>query len=324
MSNVLDFERPIAELDANISRLRSLTGPRTEEQAQLIAQLEQRRRELLEQIFAQLTPWDRVLLARHPQRPYSADYIQSLIDEFTELHGDRLAADDRSIIGGIGWFRGVKVVVIGQQKGRDLKERQLRNFGMSRPEGYRKAMRLMTMAERFQTPVITLVDTPAADPGVESESRGISWAIAESLCHMSSLRVPVVTAIIGEGGSGGALGIAVSNSVLMQENAIYSVIPPEGCAAILWRNPNRASEAASALRLTAADALTFGIIDGIISEPLGGAHRDPTSAAQLLGDCIFKELSVLEGLSGDELASRRYARFRKLGFWTDSDSGTTD
>ncbi len=318
MSNVLDFERPIAELDANISRLRSLTGPRTEEQAQLIAQLEQRRSELLEQIFAQLTPWDRVLLARHPQRPYSGDYIQSLFDEFTELHGDRLAADDRSIIGGIGWLRGTKVVVIGQQKGRDLKERQLRNFGMARPEGYRKAMRLMSMAERFDTPIITLVDTPAADPGVESESRGISWAIAESLCHMSSLRVPVVTAVIGEGGSGGALGLAVANTVLMQENAIYSVIPPEGCAAILWRNPSRAAEAASALRLTAADALEFGIIDAIVQEPLGGAHRDPTAAAHLLGDCLYKELCSLESKSGDELIRRRYDRFRKLGFWTES------
>lgn len=316
MRTVLDFEKPIAELDANIEALKRITAEQGIDQSEEIASLERDRERLLKEIFRNLTPWDRTLLARHPQRPYTIDYIRAIFDDFVELHGDRQFGDDGAIVGGMAWLNDKPVMVIGHQKGRDLKERQRRNFGMAKPEGYRKAMRLMRLAEKFGRPLITFVDTPAADPGVESEGRGISESIARNLCVMSVLKVPIVSVVVGEGGSGGALGIAVADRVLMQEYAIYSVIPPEGCAAILWRDPKRAPEAAEVLKLTAHDALRFGVVDEVVGEPLGGAHRDPLTAAQMVKEALLKHLAALQKLSVSKLRESRYERYRNLGVWT--------
>lgn len=316
MQTILDFEKPIAELDANIQTLKRLTAEQGIDKSAEIQALEADRERLLREIFHNLTPWDRTLLARHPQRPYTLDYIRAIFDDFVELRGDRQYGDDGAMIGGMAWLNEKPVMVIGQQKGRDLKERQKCNFGMAKPEGYRKALRLMHLAEKFGRTVITFVDTPAADPGVESESRGISEAIAHNLREMIMLKVPIVSVVIGEGGSGGALGIAVGDRVLMQEYAIYSVIPPEGCAAILWRDPKRAPEAAEALKLTAQDALQFGVVDEIVAEPLGGAHRDPLTAAQLVKDALVKHLTSLQKLSVSKLRESRYSHYRNLGVWS--------
>ncbi|MCX6376430.1 MAG: acetyl-CoA carboxylase carboxyltransferase subunit alpha, partial [Armatimonadetes bacterium] len=249
--NVLDFEKPIAELDGNIAEIIRLSEVEGVDRSAEIEELEQHRDRLIAEIFANLTPWDKTLLARHPSRPYTMDYIRTVFDDFVELHGDRVFADDNAIIGGFAFLNGKPVMVIGHQKGRDLKDRQFRNFGSAKPEGYRKALRLMEMAQKFGCPIISFVDTPAADCSVGSEERGISEAIARNMCEMSVLGVPVIVAVVGEGGSGGAIGIGVGNKVFMQENAIYSVIPPEGCAAILWRDPTKGPEAAEALRITA-------------------------------------------------------------------------
>lgn len=316
MRTVLDFEKPIAELDANIEALKRITAEQGIDKSKEIAALERDRERLLREIFRKLTPWDRTLLARHPQRPYSLDYIRAIFDDFVELHGDRQFGDDGAVVGGMAWLDGKPVMVIGQQKGRDLKERQRRNFGMAKPEGYRKALRLMHLAGKFGRPVVTFVDTPAADPGVESEGRGISEAIARNLREMILLKVPILSVVIGEGGSGGALGIAVADRVLMQEYAIYSVIPPEGCAAILWRDPKRAPEAAEALKLTAQDALQFGVVDEVIEEPLGGAHRNPMVAAQRVKEALLRHLPPLQKLSVSKLRESRYDRYRNLGVWS--------
>lgn len=314
--NVLDFEKPIAELDANIAELRRVSEAEGIDRSEEIRQLEDHRDRLIGEIFANLTPWDKTLLARHPNRPYTLDYVRAVFDDFVELHGDRLFADDKAMIGGFALLEEKWVMVIGQQKGRDLKERQFRNFGSAKPEGYRKALRLMKMAEKFSRPIVAFIDTPAADCSFGSEERGISEAIARNMREMFMLRVPIVAIIVGEGGSGGALGIAVANRVLMQEHAIYSVIPPEGCAAILsefGRDPSRAPEAAAALKVTAAHCLELGVVDEVILEPLGGAHRNYEIAAKNVKESIFRSLASLEKLSAEQLVDHRYQKFRQMG-----------
>lgn len=311
--NVLDLEKPIAELDANIAELKRLSDEEGVDRSADISELEETRDRLIAEIFANLTSWDKTLLARHPNRPYTMDYIRGIFDDFVELHGDRLFADDKAMIGGMAVLDGKPVMVIGQQKGRDLKDRQFRNFGSARPEGYRKALRLMKMAEKFGRPIISFVDTPAADCSFGSEERGISEAIAKNMAEMFLLKVPVIVVVIGEGGSGGALGIAVGDRVVMLEHSVYSVIPPEGCAAIVWRDPKRAAEAAEALKLTAQHALKYGLIDEVIPEPLGGAHRNYDAVTSAVKNALIRDLEALSAVSMGKLVSKRYEKFRKMG-----------
>lgn len=320
--NVLDFEKPITELDAQITEIKRLTLERGEDRSPDITALEEDRDRLLQEIFANLTTWDRVLLARHPKRPYTLDYVRVMFDDYTELHGDRLFADDHAMVGGIATLNDRQVLFVGQQKGRDLKDRQYRNFGSAKPEGYRKAMRLMKLAEKFGKPVVCLVDTPAADCSVGSEERGISEAIARNLMEMSVLETPIISIVLGEGGSGGALGIAVADRVLMMEHAIYSVIPPESCAAILWRDPSKNKEMAEALKIASKDALKLGVIDEIIPEPPGGAHRNVDLAAKNVKAAILKHLDELGKLSTSELLDRRYRKFRNMGVFAESKKAT--
>jgi acetyl-CoA carboxylase carboxyl transferase subunit alpha len=315
---ILDFERSIAELDTNLAKLHEIVRDRSNPQntpdlPSQIEGLEKHRSAVLENIFAHMTPWDKVLLARHEKRPYTLDYVSTIFEDFQELHGDRAFADDGAIVAGLARFEGQPVAIVGQQKGRDLKSRQQRNFGYARPEGYRKAVRVMQLASRFGVPVITFIDTPGAAADVSADERGISEAIARSMYEMSKLKVPVISVIIGEGGSGGALGIGVANRVLMLEHSIYSVIAPEGCAAILWRDPERKADAASALGLTAHKAKEHGIIEEIIVEPLGGAHRDYAAAAHNVRTALRAHLSELSKLSGPELVEDRWQRFRNIG-----------
>jgi acetyl-CoA carboxylase carboxyl transferase subunit alpha len=307
----------VADLEAQIESIKRLTADEGVDRSEEIAALERHRDRLLEQIFLRLTPWDKTLLARHPRRPYTLDCARLIFDDYTELHGDRLFGDDKAMVGGMATLNNRPVMFIGQQKGRDLKERQFRNFGSAKPEGYRKALRLMKMAEKFNRPIISFVDTPAADCSVGAEERGISHAIARNLMEMVRIRVPIVVAVIGEGGSGGAIGIAVGDRVLMLEYSIYSVIPPEGCAAILWRDATRAPAAAAALKLTAEDALGLGVIDQIVREPLGGAHRDFEQTARNLKDAIVRSLAGLSKMKTDTLVSKRYDKFRAMGQFTD-------
>lgn len=309
----LDFELHLAELE---QRVAELAERRKSEDPLLVAareDLEKERRNL----YANLTPWQRVLIARHPARPYFLDYVSSIIGDFVELHGDRLFGDDKAMPAGIGRIGGHRCVIIGQQKGRDVKENVLRNFGSPHPEGYRKALRLMRMAERFGIPVVCFIDTPGAYPGVGAEERHIAEAIAVNLREMMTLRTPVVAVVIGEGGSGGALGIGVADRVLMMENAYYSVISPEGCAAILWKHRKHAPEAAKALKLTADDLQELGLIDGVIPEPMGGAHRDPVAASQTLAETIASSLSTLSALPIEQLLEERYAKFRRMGVFSE-------
>ena len=313
--NVLDFEKPIAELDNQIAEIKRLTIERGEDRSDDIAVLEKDRDRLLSEIFANLSTWDRVLLARHPKRPYTLDYVRIMFDDYTELCGDRLFGDDHAMVGGIATLDGRQVMFVGHQKGRDLKDRQYRNFGSAKPEGYRKALRLMRLAEKFKRPVICLVDTPAADCSVGSEERGISEAIARNLMEMSTLETPVISVVLGEGGSGGALGIAVADCVLMLEHAVYSVIPPESCAAILWRDPTKHKEMAEALKITSTDALKLGVIDEIIAEPPGGAHRNVDLAARNVKNAIIKHLDQLEKLKTPKLLDERYKKFRNMGLF---------
>ncbi len=320
--NVLDFEKSIAELDENLSKLRQIVSDRDNPQNKpdlpgQIAELEEHRTALLSALFANLTPWDKVLLARHVKRPYTLDYISAMFEDWTELHGDRLFADDGAIVSGLAKLDGLPVAVIGHQKGRDLKQRQQRNFGSARPEGFRKAGRIMQMAAKFGLPVVTLIDTAAAAADIAADERGISEAIARSMFEMATLPVPIVAVIIGEGGSGGALGIAVADRVLMLEHAVYSVIPPEGCAAILWRDPERKSDAAAALNLTAQRALELCIIDGIIPEPLGGAHRDWAEVAASVKSALLHNLRPLLGIPAPTLVAQRYDKFRRMGRFTE-------
>lgn len=315
-----EWEKPLIELEDNLAKLEQLLKTASPEQIRelepKIADYKKRRDNYITVMYGRLGPWEKVLVARAEKRPYTLDYVSAIFTNFTELDGDRRFGADHAIIGGPALLDGRPVMVVGHQKGRNIQERQFRNFAMAKPEGYRKAIRLFEMADRFKMPVVTLVDTPAADPGVESESRGISEAIAASMLKMFELEVPVVSVVIGEGGSGGAIGIAVANRVYMQEHAIYSVIPPEGCAAILWRMPEKGPQAAAALKLTAQSALEFGLIDEIVKEPWGAAHRDPLEAASLVKDAVLKGLGELDGVAGPQLKADRYAKFRKMGIFS--------
>ena len=309
----LDFERPIVELEEKIEDLRRLSAVQNVDFSKEIAELEKKVASLCQEVFSRLTPWQRCQIARHPKRPYTLDYIRGLMTDFIELHGDRTFADDRAIVGGLARLDGIPLVVIGHQKGRDTKEKIARNFAMANPEGYRKALRLMRLAERFRKPIVTLVDTPGAYPGIGAEERGQAEAIARNLRVMSELRTPIIVVVTGEGGSGGALGIAVGDSILMLQYAIYSVISPEGCASILWRDPANAPDAADALGLTAETLKRLNLIDEIIPEPLGGAHRNPQEMAVTLKGYLLKELSRLAQISPDELVEGRYEKFRRMG-----------
>lgn len=310
---MLDFEKPIVDLERQIAHLRSLAAERRLDVEREIAPLEARLRQLREEIYRDLTPMQRVQVARHPRRPYALDYIQLAFTEFIELRGDRLFRDDPAIVGGWARLAGRPVVVIGQQKGRDTKENLRRNFGMPHPEGYRKALRLMRQAERFRAPVITLIDTPGAYPGLGAEERGQAEAIARNLEEMAALRTPIVAAVIGEGGSGGALALGVADRVIMLENAIYSVISPEGCAAILWKDAALKERAAEALRLTAPDLERFGVIDEVVPEPPGGAHADPQTTADALRAALDRHLGELVALDAETLVERRAAKYRAMG-----------
>jgi acetyl-CoA carboxylase carboxyl transferase subunit alpha len=316
---IIEFETFLVELDKNIAKLKSVAAREGDTAASNEAkQLTKERAQLVEKFFRKLTAWDKVLLARHKDRPYTLDYVAALCDDFLELHGDRAFGDDGAVVGGFARMSGRSLMLIGQQKGRDLKERQRRNFGYMKPEGYRKALRLMEMAERFSRPVLTFIDTPGADPNVPSEQRGISEAIARNLREMSVLKTPTVAVVVGEGGSGGALGLAVADRVLMLEHSFYSVIAPEGCASILYRDATRGADAAKAMRVTAQDALELGLIDEIIPEPLGGAHLDVTTTAENLEKVVTKHLDVLAGLSMDDLLNQRAKRLRALGKFENS------
>ncbi len=324
--SVLDFEQLVNEFDDNIAKARAAAtrGGLADKMLEADKMAQERDVFLREFFTLGLTPWDEVLLARHKDRPYTLDYVPMLCDDFLELAGDRLIGDDGAMVGGMARFNGSPIVLIGQQKGRDLKERQKRNFGYARPEGYRKALRLMQMAARFHRPVVTLVDTPGADSNVPSEENGISEAIARNLREMIMLPTPTVSVIIGEGGSGGALGIAVTDRVLMLEHSIYSVIAPEGCASIIWRDPTRGADAAKAMRVTAKDALSFGLVDEVITEPLGGAHRSPDLAGAAIKEAVARHLKELGGSSTDQLLAMRFAKYRALGRFSEGDGADSE
>lgn len=316
--NYLDFEKPVADLEKKIEELRQLSLGDESAITPEIEKLKHRAEDLRANIFKNLTRWQRVQMARHPDRPYTLDYIDKFVDHFMELHGDRYFGDDKAIVGGLGTIDGDTVMIIGQQKGRDTKSRQFRNFGMPAPEGYRKAFRLMKMAEKFNIPVITLLDTPGAFPGLEAEERGQAEAIAKNLREMAILKVPIVTIVIGEGASGGALGIGMGNEVYMMENTWYSVISPESCSSILWKTWDFKEQAANALKLTAHDLLEMGIIDGIIPEPVGGAHRDWDVAASALKKQIQESLKRLRSMSADAIIDQRIDKYAKMGSWIDT------
>jgi acetyl-CoA carboxylase carboxyl transferase subunit alpha len=311
--NFLDFEQPIAELEAKIEELKHLSGLGELEIGDEISRLQSKSESLTSSIFSSLSAWQISQLARHPQRPYTLDYVEQLLTDFEELHGDRRYADDKALVGGVARFRGRPVLVLGHQKGRDTKEKIYRNFGMPRPEGYRKALRLMGLAERFHLPVLTFIDTPGAYPGIGAEERGQSEAIARNLLVMARLRAPVICTVIGEGGSGGALAVGIGDRVNMLQYSTYSVISPEGCASILWKSAERASDAAEAMGITSARIKDLGLIDAVIQEPLGGAHRDPVVTAARLGETLAMQLEQLDRLSLDELLEARYRRLMSYG-----------
>jgi acetyl-CoA carboxylase carboxyl transferase subunit alpha len=313
MPTYLEFEKPIAELEGKIEELRHLANADDMNIADEVAKLQGKADKLLRQTYGKLTAWQKTLVARHQDRPHFGDYVGALVENWTPLAGDRNFADDRAILGGLGRFRGRSVVVMGHEKGADTATRVQHNFGMARPEGYRKAQRLMDLADRFRLPVVTLVDTPGAYPGVDAEARGQAEAIARAIETCLRIRVPLVAAVIGEGGSGGAIALAAGNRVLMLEHAVYSVISPEGCASILWRNGAQAKEAAEALKMTADDLLKLGIIDEIVAEPLGGAHRDRTRTIQSLGDAIESALTELSRQDGARLRAERREKYLNMG-----------
>jgi acetyl-CoA carboxylase carboxyl transferase subunit alpha len=310
-TETLEFEDALVPLLKELDTLTALA--RTDARDREVELVQRRLRSSRAEIYSRLTPWQRVLVARHPGRPDMLDYVARLFTDFVELHGDRRFADDHAIVAGTACYKGEPVMVVGHHKGGDTKQKIYRNFGYARPEGYRKAIRLMRLAEKFQRPIVVFVDTPAAYPGIESEERGVAEAIAVNLREMMMLDTPVVVSVCGEGGSGGALGIAVGDRVLMQEFAIYSVIPPEGCAAILWRDASKKVEAAEALKLTAPDLLGAGIIDEIVPEPVGGAHTDPAAAAQLLDNALDRVLAEVSSLDSETRLQLRYQKFREIG-----------
>lgn len=311
MADLLEFEEPIGILQKEIEALSML--PSTPDRQRDITRLHARIEEIRGALYANLTPWQRVLVARHPARPTTLDYVEQLFTDFVEIRGDRRFADDHAIVTGPAFFHGAPVMVVGHQKGSDTKSKIYRNFGYARPEGYRKALRAMQLAEKFARPVVCFVDTPAAYPGIESEERGVAEAIAVNLREMAVLDVPIIVVVHGEGGSGGALGIAVGDRILMHEFAVYSVIPPEGCAALLWRDTNRKMQAAEALKITAPDLLGLGIIDEIVPEPAGGAHTDPIAAGATLDAAIGRALTEVGALAPDVRLEQRYAKFRRMG-----------
>jgi len=311
--NGLDFEKPIVELEKKIQELKSFTSGKKIDLSSEVKKLEEKLGQLKKDVYGKLSAWQRVQIARHPQRPYTLDYINMIMSDFIELHGDRSFGDDKAIITGFAKLNNQKIMVIGHQKGRDIKENLKRNFGCAHPEGYRKALRIMQLAQKFNLPIIIFIDTPGAYPGVGAEERGQAQAIALNLREMISIGVPIIAIIIGEGGSGGALGIGVADKICVLENAYYSVISPEGCAAILWKDSAKAPEAAEVLKLTASDLLERGIIDEIIPEPLGGAHRDPQKIAATIKDAINKNLKELKAISSEELLKLRYKKFRNMG-----------
>jgi len=311
MPELLEFEEPVGVLLKEIEALSML--PQTPERQKSIESLRRRAEEIRIEIFQTLTPWQRVLVARHPNRPNTLDYVERLFTDVDELHGDRRFADDHALVAGMACYKGQPIAFVGHQKGRDTKQKIFRNSGYARPEGYRKALRAMRLAEKFKRAIIVFVDTPAAYPGMESEERGVAEAIAVNLRDMITLETPIIVIVSGEGGSGGALGIAVGDRVLMQEHAIYSVIPPEGCAAILWRDPAKKVEAAEALKLTAPDLLKAGIIDQIIPEPIGGAHTDHAAAAAKVDEALARTLAEVSGMTAAAMLDARYAKFRNMG-----------
>jgi acetyl-CoA carboxylase carboxyl transferase subunit alpha len=313
MAHYLDFEKPIAELEGKIEELKRLTGDGSLNIADEVSKLQTKVDRQIRAVYGRLTAWQKVQVARHPERPHASDYIAGLIEEFTPLAGDRLFADDKAIVGGIGRLRGQSVVVMGHERGSDTESRLRHNFGMARPEGYRKAQRLFQLADRFKLPVVALVDTAGAYPGVDAEARGQAEAIAKTIEVSLRIRVPFVAVVVGEGGSGGAIAIATANKVLMLEHAVYSVISPEGCASILWRSAEHAQTAAEALKLTAQDLFKLGVIDGIVPEPLGGAHRGKAETLEALGDAIAKALGELRGQDGGVLRARRRDKFLDMG-----------
>lgn len=309
----LDFEKPIAELEKKIGELKTFITDKKIDLSSDVRRLEEKLERLKRDTYGKLTAWQRVQLARHPQRPYTLDYVTMIMLDFVELHGDRGFADDKAMVCGLATIDGEKVMVVGHQKGKDTKENLKRNFGCAHPEGYRKALRIMQLAEKFNLPVVVFIDTPGAYPGVDAEERGQAQAIALNLREMARVGVPIVATVIGEGGSGGALGIGIADRVCVLENAYYSVISPEGCAAILWKSGAKAPEAAEVLKLTAQDLLQMEIIDEIIPEPLGGAHRDPAWMAETLKEVILRHLKELKGLQKEELLRLRYQKFRTIG-----------
>jgi acetyl-CoA carboxylase carboxyl transferase subunit alpha len=309
----LDFEQPIAELEAKIDELRYVGDDSEININDEVARLKSKSESLTKSIFSKLSPWQVARVARHESRPYTMDYLEIICPDFQELHGDRMYADDPAIIGGVGRIDGPSVMIIGHQKGRDTKERVRRNYGMPKPEGYRKAQRLMRMAEKFSIPVVTFIDTPGAYPGVGAEERGQSEAIAHSLYLMAGLKTPIVSVVIGEGGSGGALAIGVGDRLLMLQYAIYSVISPEGCASILWKSAEKAEDAAEAMRITAASLSQFGLVDEVLQEPLGGAHRNPKEMAEVIRNAVLKNLDELAGMSTEQLLEGRQQRISSFG-----------
>lgn len=310
---VLDFEKNIVEIENKIESLKHLAEGQDVDISQEVSRLQQKLERQVRASYSNLSPWEKSQVARHPERPHCLDYVHGLIEDFTLLCGDRLFADDEAMVGGIGRFKNISVVVLGQEKGHDLETRLKYNFGMAKPEGYRKAQRLMNLADKFNMPIICFVDTSGAFPGVEAEARGQAEAIASSIQKCLQVKVPVVSVVIGEGGSGGAIAIATANKVLMLEHAIYSVISPEGCASILWRSADKVKEATEALKLTAQDLKKLGIIDEIIAEPLGGAHRDPKVVIENVGNAILRNLKELMPLNGEELKKMRNEKFLKMG-----------
>ena len=316
----MDFEKPILELEKKIEELRGFTSREDIDLSSEIKKLEERLKKVKQEVFKNLTAWQRVQIARHPKRLYTLDYIDLIMTDFIEIHGDRLYGDDKAIVAGLAKIDGKKIVVIGHQKGKDTKENLLRNFGSAHPEGYRKAMRVMELGEKFDLPIVTFIDTPGAYPGIGAEERGQAEAIAKNLFKMCMLKVPIVVFVIGEGGSGGALGICVADRLYVLEYAYYSVISPEGCAAILWKERSKAPEAAEALKLTGKHLQELGIIDDVIKEPLGGAHRDPHQMAENIKSVIKRDLDLLGTVDKDKLVKKRYEKFRKMGVFEEEKS----
>lgn len=314
----LEFEKPIIELERKIEELKGFTSHKDIDISSEITRLEEKLANIKKDVYENLTPWQRVQIARHPKRPYTLDYIEMMMTDFIEIHGDRHFADDRALICGIARINGEKIVVLGHQKGRDTKENLNRNFGSAHPEGYRKAMRVMNMAEKFNLPIVAFIDTPGAYPGIGAEERGQAEAIAYNLREMADLKTPIIVFVIGEGGSGGALGIGVGDRVYVLEHAYYSVISPEGCAAILWKERSKSPDAAAALKLTAKDLFERKIIDGVIKEPLGGAHRNPHETAENIKKVIKKDIATLKQIQKDKLVDMRYDKIRSIGVFKES------